>query len=162
MKVNATCETSPQPRPTPRLIPPIYFLFTLGLMTLLHLLVPIATWCPPPWNLAGVLPIAAGLTLIFTAATQFRRRGTAIKPFEPTTTLVTDGIYRFTRNPMYLGLTLILAGAAIGFGTLSPILPIPLFVACITTRFIKKEEALLTAQFGDAYRDYTRRVRRWL
>jgi protein-S-isoprenylcysteine O-methyltransferase Ste14 len=63
---------------------------------------------------------------------------------------------------MYLGLTLALFGIAFVLGTVTPFLLPPLFAWFITVRFIRREEAILTAQFGEAYQDYARRVRRWL
>jgi protein-S-isoprenylcysteine O-methyltransferase Ste14 len=75
---------------------------------------------------------------------------------------VVDGLYRFTRNPMYLGMLCILLGFAIRFGNLMGLLAVAAFVASITITQIKPEERALGLIFGDAYRDYCRRVRRWI
>jgi protein-S-isoprenylcysteine O-methyltransferase Ste14 len=109
-----------------------------------------------------VIAIVAGVTLAFTGASLFRRRGTGVVPFSPVTRLVTEGPYRFTRNPMYLGMVVTLAGAAITFGTLSPWLPIPLFAWWINRRFIAQEEVMLEEHFGADYLAFKKRVRRWV
>ena len=92
----------------------------------------------------------------------FTRAGTPVVPFERSTTLVTGGSYRFTRNPMYLGMVLLLSGVAALLGTLSPWLVIPIFTAVIQTNFIRGEERFLEELFGDSYRAYKTRVRRWI
>ena len=83
-------------------------------------------------------------------------------PFEPSTVLVTEGAFRFTRNPMYLGLVLLLAGIAIALGSVGALLPIPVFVWIIQAWFILGEERFLEEIFGEAYLAYKSRVRRWL
>ena len=73
-----------------------------------------------------------------------------------------DGPFRFTRNPIYLGMVLLLSGAAVGLGSLSPWFVIPPFILAIAFDVIPAEEAMLTETFGDAYRAYQSRVRRWI
>lgn len=150
-------------RKPPRiLVPPVYMVLGLMAMTALHLFVPLARTVPVPWSYAGAVLIVLGIAITATAAGAFAHAGTPIRPFEPSTALVTTGVYRYTRNPMYLGLVLILLGAAVMFGTLSAFLPIPIFVWIIQTRFILGEEQFLEKLFGQQYLDYKRRVRRWL
>jgi protein-S-isoprenylcysteine O-methyltransferase Ste14 len=83
-------------------------------------------------------------------------------PFTQSTALVTGGIYRWTRNPMYLGMMSGLIGLAVLLGTLSAFLPIPLFVWQIRRKFVLPEEAFLEGIFGGRYLEYKARVRRWL
>ena len=83
-------------------------------------------------------------------------------PFERSTALVTTGLYRITRNPMYLGMLLILAGVALLSGSASTLLPIPVFAWAIQRNFIIGEERFLEQIFGAQYLDYKRQVRRWL
>ena len=85
-----------------------------------------------------------------------------MRPFEPSTALVEDGPFRFSRNPMHLGMVLVLAGAFILLGSLSPLFVLPAFVWLLHTRFVVREEAHMERHFGDCYLDYKRRVRRWL
>ncbi len=96
------------------------------------------------------------------ASNGFRRAKTGIVPFSKSTTLVTTGIYRYTRNPMYLGMVVFLAGLAVKLGSLGAWIPIPAFIAIVQQQFIRNEEIFLTAIYGDAFRIYQEKVRRWL
>jgi protein-S-isoprenylcysteine O-methyltransferase Ste14 len=145
-----------------KIIPPVYALLTLGAMTLLHCYWPIKRILTLPYSLVGGLWIALGLTLIGFAMGGFKRAGTPVIPFEPSTALVTTGVYRYTRNPMYLGLTMVLIGSALLFGSVGALLPIPVFVLIVRQRFILGEERFLEEIFGAEYLAYRERVRRWL
>jgi len=145
-----------------RILPPVWLLITLIAMTGLHLLVPIRRIIPAPWSYFGAALIVIGIAMAATGSALFKRAGTPVIPFEPSTALVTSGLYRFTRNPMYLGLVIALIGAAVLFGTLSPFFPIPVFVWIIETQFIRGEERFLEGIFGAEYLAYKSRVRRWL
>jgi protein-S-isoprenylcysteine O-methyltransferase Ste14 len=123
---------------------------------------PILRWSSFSLAAAGVALIGAGLTLILWAAGLFRRTGTGIVPFSESTALVTNGPYRFTRNPMYLGMATILLGAAAVMGSPTPLFGPIAFIAIITTRFIVPEEAHMERAFGASYLELKRRVRRWL
>lgn len=94
--------------------------------------------------------------------TSFARARTPILPFWPSRTLITAGPFRFSRNPLYLGLALAYAGIALGWGMLWPLLLLPVAVWIIARYVIRPEEAHLEAVFGERYRAYRRRVRRWL
>jgi protein-S-isoprenylcysteine O-methyltransferase Ste14 len=142
--------------------PPVYFLVALGAMALLHYAVPVLPLIVRPYRFAGIVFIAAGLALAAWGALLFRRAGTGILPFSPATALVTRGPYRFTRNPMYLGMAVVLLGAAILLGSLTPFIVIPAFMAVIADRFIAREEAMLESAFGAPYLEYKAKVRRWL
>ena len=144
------------------LVPPVYLLVALLLMGFFHNVVPLARLIHAPYRYGGLVLIGLAITLIAWAALLFRRAGTDVRPFKPSTALVTDGPYSFTRNPMYLGMAGILLGAAIYLGSLTPFIVIPGFMAVITERFILGEEAKLEAAFGAEYADYKQRVRRWL
>ncbi len=143
-------------------IPPVYFLVALLLMALLHQVLPLARIVFAPYRYAGIAVMALAILLILWAAVLFRRARTGIVPFSPATALVLSGPYRFTRNPMYLGMAGVLVGAGILMGSLSPFAVIPAFMALIADRFIAPEEAMLERAFGRAYLDYKSRVRRWL
>jgi len=92
----------------------------------------------------------------------FRRIGTGVRPFTPATALVARGPFRVTRNPMYVGMTTILVGLGIALGDVVPLLVPPLFALVIDRRFIRREEEFLADRFGAPYREFCRRVRRWL
>ena len=145
-----------------RIYPPVWFVLAVTAMIVLARFLPIVSWHVAALRWAGIALIVAGLAVALAGARQFRRRGTPVKPFSQATTLVVEGPYRFTRNPMYLGLATILAGVALALEALTPFIVVPVFVAIITMQFIVPEEAMLTDRFGDDYGDFRRRVRRWL
>lgn len=115
----------------------------------------------PRYALA-ILPIGIGAFLTATALGLFRKARTRPEPWQPASALVTDGIYRFTRNPMYLGMALVYAGLALALDSpVSLLLLFPL-IAVIQCSVIAREERYLAEKFGDAYRHYKEQVRRWL
>ncbi len=103
-----------------------------------------------------------GLALAASAVISFKKAGTAIRPFESSTALVKDGLYQYTRNPMYLGMVILLIGVATYLGSLMPYLVVPMFILIIQECFIKHEEPFLENIFGQEYLDYRNNVRRWL
>ncbi len=145
-----------------KIIPPVYFLITIVIMATFDHFVPIGNLLHPPVSYSGVLLIAIGIIIVVWSAALFDKASTPIKPFEESTQLVTGGMYQATRNPMYLGMVLILVGIALLFGTISPFIPIPFFIYLIQTIFISNEEIVMERTFGDEYREYKERVRRWL
>lgn len=144
--------------------PPVWLLMFGTLMWGLHRVVPVATMIHRPFGGAGWLFVAAGAATIAAAMLQFRRANTTINPTTPAkaSSLVTSGIFGYSRNPMYLGLALVLAGWAILLGSLSPWVALPLFVLVITKMQIEPEEAVLAVLFDEPYRAYCARVGRWL
>lgn len=110
----------------------------------------------------GALLFAAGAATMLAAAGLFRRLGTHVPPSRPTTLIATTGPYRWTRNPMYLGMTLVYAGIAVGFDGAIALALLPLVLIVIQRQVIAREERYLEAKFGDDYRRYKAEVRRWL
>ena len=108
-----------------RVLPPVYFLVHLLAMAGLHLFLPVARWIPRPLGYLGIVPALAGVGLAIAARMLFARQGTTIRPFEESSALVVTGPYRLTRNPMYLGMTLVLIGEAVWLGTATPWLSAP-------------------------------------
>jgi protein-S-isoprenylcysteine O-methyltransferase Ste14 len=113
-------------------------------------------------RIAAVVLIAAGLMLDGAAAFAFRRAGTAVEPWKPSTAIVAAGPYRFSRNPIYLGFGIAYAGFALGLD--SPMALAFLFPCLIVVDrlVIAREEKYLAAKFGESYAAYARSVRRWL
>jgi protein-S-isoprenylcysteine O-methyltransferase Ste14 len=147
---------------TPRRInPPHYFLISLVAMLVLSRL-PGALLLPGRWNWLGLVPIVAGIALAVRASQLFARAGTNIVPLTQSSALVIDGPFARTRNPMYLGMLLALTGLAIVLDSAWPWLVLPVFYAVIRLRFVRHEERLMEATFGDAYRAYRSRVRRFI
>lgn len=154
--------TPPVRRPWLRGLPPLWCLLAIAAMMALDRYLPAARWVRAPWNRLGLIFWALGLGLMVWAGRRFWAQGASVHPFHRPTSLVTGGPYRFTRNPMYLGLVAILVGVAVDLGSATPWLVIPLFMALMEILFIRPEEARLEAAFGDEYRRLTGRVRRWL
>jgi protein-S-isoprenylcysteine O-methyltransferase Ste14 len=145
-----------------KILPPVWLLLTLAAMAALHYLLPLARLIAPPVSYSGAGLIIIGIGIAAVSALSFSRAGTPVIPFEPSTALVTGGLFRYTRNPMYLGMVLALTGTALLFGTLSVWLPIPVFIWVIRNNFILGEERFLEEIFGKQYVDYKSKVRRWL
>jgi protein-S-isoprenylcysteine O-methyltransferase Ste14 len=115
-----------------------------------------------PRALVGGGMFAVGLVLALWAIATFRKAGTRIETFKSSTTIVDDGPYRFTRNPIYTGMLLGQIGLAIGFDTLWVLATLVPFCLVIRYGVIAREEAYLERKFGAAYLDYKSRIRRWL
>ncbi len=141
-------------------LPPFYFLTSLAAMAALDRWLPVARFdVAAGWSLVAAVP---ALLLIGWAALLFRRAGTPIEPYRDATALVAAGPYRWSRNPIYLGLVLLLVGFWLHLASLTPAVVPPAFAVVLGRAVIAREEAALTARFGDGYRAYARRVRRWL
>lgn len=144
------------------ILPPTYLLIALLIMLVFHWIVPLGSAVTVPWNLCGILLIAGGIWMSYRAEAQFRRLKTTVKPFEKPTTLVRDGLFHFSRNPMYLGFVSVLVGVAILLGSLTPFLVVPVFIILIEFKFIRIEERELSQTFKGDWTDYAQKVRRWL
>ncbi|WP_043232867.1 isoprenylcysteine carboxylmethyltransferase family protein [Bosea sp. LC85] len=115
----------------------------------------------PAGALGGIL-FLAGLALLVWAATSFRRAGTQIPTTQPTTAIVDQGPYRFTRNPIYLGMFFGLIGLAVAVNSLWLLVLLLPFYVVIRYGVVAREEAYLDRKFGEVYRAYRARVGRWL
>lgn len=98
----------------------------------------------------------------FPAMARFKRAGTDVKPWKTSSAIVREGVFRVTRNPMYLGMALLYLGLALGFASVSALVLLPVLLVLIQTQVIAREERYLEAKFGDEYRRYKAGVRRWL
>ena len=110
----------------------------------------------------GLSLIVAGFTLMMCAWWQFRVQKVAICPTEPTKHLITSGTYRYTRNPMYLGIVLMLIGIALTVGSLPFYASAMLFAVLMDRHFCRYEESKLRTTFGAEYNTYAANVRRWI
>ena len=109
-----------------------------------------------------MVPLAIGLLISMSALGIFKKSRTTTIPFETPKLLVLRGPYRFTRNPMYLGLTLVYIGVAARQGLLWPLAVLPLMIVYLNQVVIPLEERRLHEVFGEPYDEYCTRVRRWL
>lgn len=112
---------------------------------------PIALVCGTLW-----------LALDGAAMLHFRRAGTSMVPLNPSTARVTTGPYRFTRNPMYVGMAALYIGLALALGVIWALLLLPLVIGAVDQLVIAREESYLVRKFGQPYCDYMARERRWL
>ncbi len=145
-------------------LPPLIFLGFLAAAAVLDAVAPFPVLAAHafPLYLAGAALAAAGFVMIVMGTRRFQAAGTNVPPNLPTTALVVDGIYRRTRNPLYLGATLVYLGLGVGAGSLWAIgLVVPLLWV-INTGVIAREERYLERKFGDAYRAYKAQARRWV
>lgn len=142
--------------------PPIWLVFGLVAVFALNEFLPGPRFTSEAGQAVGAVFIITGLILLVFAGRLFKRAGTDLVPFKNVTTLVTSGIYRYTRNPMYLGMLCVLLGCAITVGASMALVIPPLFAAVIEWRFIRPEEAMLRGIFPEQFAAYCERVRRWI
>jgi protein-S-isoprenylcysteine O-methyltransferase Ste14 len=110
----------------------------------------------------GVIGLTAGGVLAASGVLDIARHHTTIVPHQPVSTLVTSGVYRFTRNPMYTGLAVAYLGGALLAGSGWPVATLGFALLAVRKLVIDPEESYLAGKFGRAYADYRARVRRWL
>jgi len=142
--------------------PPIIALFYMLIAYLLGWLVQIPFEAPGPIRIAGFALACIGFLFGVGAFVEFSRARTTVDPHGSVTQVVTTGIYRFTRNPIYMGLLLIIIGLPLNSGFYWGILLAPFFIVTMNRLVIEKEEAYLEKKFGETYTGYKSRVRRWL
>lgn len=138
-------------------VPPVWLAGTLVVQYVLALGFPIL-WSGE-W---GIVPMVAGIGLIVWSGIHFRRARTPIHPRRKPTTLITDGPFAYSRNPIYLGMVLIALGWAVHLSTFIALLVVPIFAGIIQRRFIAGEEFHIERALGEEWRAYAARVRRWL
>jgi len=148
--------------PIKKILPPTYVLIAIVIMAVLHLLFPVTVIISLPWNVIGLLPLLLGIGINLMADNALRKVKTTVKPFEESSALVTSGVYRISRHPMYFGFVLILIGVAVIMGSLTPFLIVPAFAILIDVVFIRVEERMLEDEFGRTWLNYKRQVRRWI
>ncbi len=147
-----------------RIPPPFYALVIALLMWSLDRYLPLIQLSIPELHLIGWILIALGAFIDLWSLALFFSHRTTPNPLKPerSSHLVTSGMYRFSRNPMYLGLLLILLGWFFLLGSLTPFLMVPLFVVVLSHQQIIPEEQSMENNFGKEYRQYKESVRRWI
>jgi protein-S-isoprenylcysteine O-methyltransferase Ste14 len=145
-----------------RPLPPTYLLLGLVAMAASHFLFSGPRLIAAPWRFLGVPAVLIGAWLSVRTDALFKTLSTEIKPFRASRLVVDEGPYRLSRHPMYLGFLAVLAGAAVLAGTLVPIVIFGVMVWLFTAHFVIPEERHMEEQFGEEYRAYKARVRRWL
>ena len=146
----------------PPFIPPFWLLIAVVSMVALDHVPEQSVLLKPPVSHVGSLMIGIGLCIAIYVDLVFKRRGTTILPFRKANVLVTDGPFQYSRNPIYTGMALALMGFGITLGKPLPLIVVPAFIGIIQFAFIRREEAVLEATFGEDYRQYMQQVRRWI
>jgi protein-S-isoprenylcysteine O-methyltransferase Ste14 len=143
-------------------LPPTYFWTSVIIMVVLHFALPIITLIKSPYRYLGIIPILIGLWVNLWCSSYFDKVKTTVKPFREPTYFITEGFFKYSRHPMYLGMLLALIGLNIILGSLSPVIVIFVYIWLMTKRFILIEEQDMERKFGAEYVAYRQRVRRWL
>ncbi|MGZ3338312.1 MAG: methyltransferase family protein [Reyranella sp.] len=148
--------------PKVRIVPPLVYLAGLAIGHLANRWLQLdAVPTDVAWIVGGIFAVL-GLALIVSAMTNFARAGTTIRPDRASSRLVIAGPYKFTRNPMYVGLATTYLGLAIADRSLGSLILLPVVLLIIRRAVIVHEEAFLERRFGSVYTDYKAKVRRWL
>ena len=142
--------------------PPLLVLIHVALAFLLARFVSLPLIVPPILQVIGFPLVMLGFLIGMGALMTFQRARAIARPHDPPARLVTSGIYRFSRNPVYLGFVLILVGLPLDLGSYWGFLLAPVMIFLFRRLVIEPEEAALTQKFGDEYRRYQSRVRRWI
>ncbi|MDJ0687421.1 MAG: methyltransferase [Xenococcaceae cyanobacterium MO_188.B32] len=120
-----------------KVLPPFWLLLSVISMIGLHLFLPVRQLFFPPFKYLGLLALAIGIATVLLCAYLFRQKDTTIKPFQESSYLVREGIFNYSRNPIYLGMIIFLIGLWIFLGSLTPVFIIPVFTWLIQEVFIK-------------------------
>ncbi|MFL0799346.1 MAG: isoprenylcysteine carboxylmethyltransferase family protein [Agarilytica sp.] len=144
--------------------PPVYMLGCIDLVIALDYLFPSLSFYFPHQAMCALGVASIGIVFVAHAGLSFFIKKTTVNPFKlkDSGTLVTSGFYRVSRNPMYLGMAVIIVSSGLYFGSVLAILPLALFVFIMNSVQIRPEEQALKEIFGGQYTAYTQRVRRWI
>lgn len=142
--------------------PPALYAGTFVVGLLLHFVFPIYLLPRSMAYVSGILVIVVAGLIVISAFRAMRRASTAVDPSQPTTAIVSDGAFGFSRNPIYLAMTLLYFGIALLFNAFWVLLLLLPLIAVVQTGVIKREEHYLERKFGDEYLSYKARVRRWV
>lgn len=145
-----------------KVLPPVWFLLSIILAIGLHFWLPVRQLFFPPVTYLGIGAIAVGIIVLLFCAYLFRQKNTAIEPFQESSYLLREGIFNYSRNPIYLSMIIVLTGLWLYLGSLTPAVVIPVFALLIQEIFVKEEEKMLETKFGEEYREYKATVRRWI
>ena len=152
-------------RPDILVIPPLALLLAIIVSVLLERWIPLGLLPPFPWTpglIIGLPLLAASLALDISGGTKFMREKTPINPYKTPTKIVTSGAYRFTRNPMYLGMLGTLFSLAPAFSVDWALVTTPILWAVLHYGVVLPEEAYLREKFGADYEALLASTRRWL
>lgn len=144
-----------------KMLPPTLLLCTIVVMIVVHFVVPGTLVIRLPYNLLGIVVLLLGLAMATYESRRFERFETTIKTFDEPGIMITDGLFRYSRNPMYLGFVIFLLGIFILLGSLTPFFSVVLFVIITDRWYIPIEEKMMEDKFGPHYRMYRAKTARW-
>jgi len=145
-----------------KIYPPLMVLAGILSQLLIGYVAPVQPILNETWQYIGVGLMLFGFAVILLVARGFRKNETTIIPDGQPSTLMENGIFAYSRNPIYFGMTIFLLGSALAVGHIWALVIVPVFVLLVQQIWIVKEEETLEAEFGQIYRNYKMRVRRWL
>ena len=137
-------------------------LIAIIIMLISNFIFPVVQVVPPLGNLIGLVLLASVILLNLITDNAFKRVGTTVKPYQESSSLVTNGVFQISRNPMYLGMVLTLLGIAVLLRSLTPLFVIIPFAILIDRTYIRVEEQMLAEKFGAKWQAYKIKTRRWL
>ena len=145
-----------------RILPDGCFIILLAGAILFHFIFPIQMIISHSYNYLGIVVITIRVAMTLLVNSQLLKSGNSIKTYEPPSILITSGLFKYSRNPLYLGMAIALFGVNIIFGSISPYIFSILFIIIIDRFFIPLEEENLERNFGKKYTEYKKKVRRWI
>lgn len=145
-----------------KIIPPFLFLICIVIMVVIRNVIVIQEIIPKPFNFIGIALIVVGIIMTIVVRKRFEKIDTEIHTFKIPRKLVTNGLFKISRNPIYLGFGISLFGAWVLLGTVLPIIGCVLFIIISNSYYIPFEERRMESVFGNEYRKYKAKVRRWI
>ena len=139
-----------------------YFLLSLSLSVLFHFVFPILQIIPKPYSYFGIVFLVTGFIVVYVSNKILTEKKTSIQPFETPDKLVSNGTFRFSRNPIYLGMCLALLGISVLLGSFTAFLSPIIFWGIMNFTIIPSEEKILEKTFGNSFTAYKSKVRRWI
>ena len=144
-----------------KILPPLLFLFCCAAMIICSLLILEWVYLPRPWDNLGFIFLFGGLAMVRNIQNQFKQHQTEINTFKLPQKLVTTGLFRYSRNPIYLGFSIALFGVAIVLGNVIAFDGFLAFIIAVNLWYIPFEEAVMEKQFGQDYLSYKKKAGRW-
>jgi protein-S-isoprenylcysteine O-methyltransferase Ste14 len=145
-----------------KIYPPTHFYTYFFISVAFHFLLPVKQIILIPYNFLGFVPAIIGVILNIRTDNLFKKLNTTVKPDQKPSVLIDYGPFKISRNPMYLGMTLILTGAGFLMGSVTAFVGAIFFIAAMEVFFIPDEEKLMREAFGEKFEDYKKVVRRWI
>ncbi|MGB2564605.1 MAG: methyltransferase family protein [Parvibaculales bacterium] len=145
-----------------KIYPPLMVLAGIITQLLIGYIAPVEPLLSATWQYIGIALMVLGFATILLTARSFRKHETTIIPDGQPSTLMEGGLFAYSRNPIYVAMAVLLVGSGLAIGHIWALIVVPLFVLLVQQIWIVKEEENLEAEFGQIYRNYKIKVRRWL